>query len=99
MSSRIQNGLDQDFLIISGEWHDDLHYPTRDEQPGGVFVGLSNHFPPIDNEIFYLDLFGFAFFFFLFFFFFFFFNFLMETFLFGINISSLLCLIESSLLL
>ena len=59
MSSRIQNGLDQDFLIISGEWHDDLHYPTRDGQPGGVFVGLGNHFPPIDNEIFYLDLFGF----------------------------------------
>lgn len=24
-------GLDQDFLIISSEWQDGLHYPTRDE--------------------------------------------------------------------
>ena len=30
-------GLDQDFLIISGEWHDGLHCPMRDGQPGGVF--------------------------------------------------------------
>ena len=21
-------GMDQDFLIVSGEWHDGLHYPT-----------------------------------------------------------------------
>ena len=28
-------GLDQDFLIVSGEWHDGLHCPTRDGQLGG----------------------------------------------------------------
>ena len=30
-------GMDKDFLIVSGEWHDGLHYPTRDGTPGGVF--------------------------------------------------------------
>ena len=30
-------GLDQDFLIVSGEWHDGLHCPTWDGQLGGVF--------------------------------------------------------------
>ena len=30
-------GLDQDFLIVSGKWHDGLHYPTLDGQPSGVF--------------------------------------------------------------
>jgi len=30
-------GLDQDFLIVSGEWHDGLHYPTLDGKPSGVF--------------------------------------------------------------
>ena len=29
-------GLDQDFIIVSGEWHNGLHCPTRDGQPGGV---------------------------------------------------------------
>ena len=29
-------GIDKDFLIISGEWHDGLHCPTRDRKPGGV---------------------------------------------------------------
>ena len=32
------NGLDQDFLIVSGEWHDGLHYPTLDRKLGGVFL-------------------------------------------------------------
>ena len=30
-------GLDQDFLIVLGEWHDDLHCLTQDRQPSGVF--------------------------------------------------------------
>ena len=29
-------GMDQDFLIISGKWHDGLHCPTRDGKLGGV---------------------------------------------------------------
>ena len=29
--------MDQDFLIVSGEWHDGLHYPTQDGKPSGVF--------------------------------------------------------------
>ena len=29
--------MNQDFLIVSGEWHDSLHCPTRDGQLGGVF--------------------------------------------------------------
>ena len=29
-------GLNKDFLIVLGEWHDDLPYPTREGQPGGV---------------------------------------------------------------
>ena len=32
------NGLDQDFLIVSGEWHDGLHCPTWDRKLGGVFL-------------------------------------------------------------
>ena len=24
------NGMDEDFLIVLGEWHDDLHCPTQD---------------------------------------------------------------------
>ena len=30
-------GLNKDFLIVSGEWHDDLHCPTEEGEPGGVF--------------------------------------------------------------
>ena len=26
----------EDFLIISGEWHDGLHCPTQDGEPGGI---------------------------------------------------------------
>ena len=29
-------GMDKDFLIISGEWHDSLHCPTQDREPNGV---------------------------------------------------------------
>lgn len=39
-------GLDQDFMIVLSEWHDDLRYPTRDRQLGGVFIGLSKPFFP-----------------------------------------------------
>ena len=30
-------GLNKDFLIVSGGWHDDLHCPTEEGAPGGVF--------------------------------------------------------------
>ena len=29
-------GMNEDFLIISGEWHDGLHCPTMDGTPGGM---------------------------------------------------------------
>lgn len=29
-------GMDEDFLILSGEWHDGLHCPTHDGELGGV---------------------------------------------------------------
>ena len=32
-------GMNKDFLIVSGEWHDDLPCPTREGKPGGV-LGL-----------------------------------------------------------
>ena len=28
--------MDEDFLIILGEWHDGLHYLTQDREAGGV---------------------------------------------------------------
>ena len=43
-------GLDQDFFIISGEWHDGLHCPTRDKKLGGVFIGLSRLSLPLDSR-------------------------------------------------
>ena len=30
-------GLNMDFLIVSGAWHDGLPYPTEEGAPGGVF--------------------------------------------------------------
>ena len=30
-------GMDQDFLIVSDEWYNGLHCPTREGQLGGVF--------------------------------------------------------------
>ena len=30
-------GLNKDFLIVSGGWHDDPHCPTEEGVPGGVF--------------------------------------------------------------
>ena len=29
-------GLNKDFLIVSGEWHDGLYCPTEEGEPGGV---------------------------------------------------------------
>ena len=29
-------GMKDDYLIVSGEWHDDLHCPTRAGDPSGV---------------------------------------------------------------
>ena len=29
-------GIKDDYLIVFGEWHDGLHYPTRAKKPGGV---------------------------------------------------------------
>jgi len=29
-------GMDEEFLIISGEWHDGLHCPTTDGIPSGI---------------------------------------------------------------
>ena len=31
-------GLNKDFMIVSGEWHDGLPCPTRKGQPGGALV-------------------------------------------------------------
>ena len=34
-------GLNKDFVILSEGWHDDLHCPTEEGAPGGVFrVGV-----------------------------------------------------------
>ena len=29
-------GMDEDFLIVSGDWHDRLHCPTQDGKPSRV---------------------------------------------------------------
>lgn len=29
-------GMNEDILIVSGEWHDGLHYPTQVGEPSGV---------------------------------------------------------------
>ena len=38
-------GMDKNYLIISGEWHDGLHCPTQEGTPGGVlrfrFIALT----------------------------------------------------------
>ena len=34
-------GMNKDYLIVSGEWHDGLHRPTREGTPGGVFRSRS----------------------------------------------------------
>ena len=32
----MNKGMDKDFLIILGEWHDSLHCPTKDGTPSGM---------------------------------------------------------------
>ena len=32
----MDKGMDEDFLIVSGEWHDGLHCPTKDGIPSRV---------------------------------------------------------------
>ena len=34
--SNLSKGMDENFLIISGDWHDGLHCPTREGEPGRV---------------------------------------------------------------
>ena len=34
----LNKGMDEDFLIVSAEWHDGLHCLTQDGEPGGVFT-------------------------------------------------------------
>lgn len=33
---KTNKGIDKDFLIVLGEWHDRLHCPTKDGTPSGV---------------------------------------------------------------
>ena len=33
---KTNKGIKDDYLIASGEWHDDLHCPTREGELGGV---------------------------------------------------------------
>ena len=35
-------GMKDDYLIVSGEWTDGLHCPTRAGDPGGVPLGLAS---------------------------------------------------------
>ena len=42
-----RKGLNKDFLIVSGEWHDGIPCPTEEGQPGGALeigVGLVHYF-------------------------------------------------------
>ena len=42
-------GMKDDYLITSGDWHDDLHYPIWEGEPGGClrlrfpFFSLHGH--------------------------------------------------------
>ena len=37
-------GMDKDFLIVLGEWHDGLHCLTKDGITGGVVLGITHRF-------------------------------------------------------
>lgn len=38
-------GMDEDFLIVSGDWHNGLHCPTQNGEPGTMTLGLKiKHF-------------------------------------------------------
>ena len=34
--SKSNKGMKDDYLIVSGEWHDGLHCPTQEGAPGGI---------------------------------------------------------------
>ena len=58
--------MKDDYLIVSGEWNDDLHCPTQARELGGVPLGSV----PLAGDFSSLNLFFLAKFFFFFFFFF-----------------------------
>ena len=45
-------GMKDDYLIVSGEWSDGLHCPTRVGDPGGVPLGLA----PLEMDLAFLAL-------------------------------------------
>ena len=50
-------GMKDDYLIVSGEWNDDLHCPTRAGDLGGVPLGSV----PLEGDLAFLALFLFTF--------------------------------------
>ena len=32
----LSKGMDEDYLIVSGEWQDGMHCPTQEREPGSV---------------------------------------------------------------
>jgi len=38
-------GIDDDYLIVSEDWHDGLHCPIKDGEPGLVIVGPKSQLP------------------------------------------------------
>ena len=66
-------GLDEDYLILSGDWHDGLCCPVRDGEPSGVTGGLRLRFFfffftcvfPLNIHIYVFFFFFMTFFFFL----------------------------------
>jgi len=46
--------MNKNFLIISREWHNGLHCPTRDGVPGGVF---RSRFITLKSPLFLFDIF------------------------------------------
>ena len=32
----LSKGMDDDFLLVSGGWHDGIHCPTQEKEPGRV---------------------------------------------------------------
>ena len=41
---KTNKGMDKDFLIVLGEWHDGLHCSTKDGITGGVVLGIIHRF-------------------------------------------------------
>ncbi|KAL0009695.1 hypothetical protein SO802_004803 [Lithocarpus litseifolius] len=36
-------GMDEDFPIVSGDWHDGLYYPTQEGEPEKYHIALTKH--------------------------------------------------------